>query len=172
MSNILIRLATALALVCAPATALAQHHGEHGEHAAMPHQDAADREAVLAVVNAFMDGLAARDAEAMGALVTQPGFLAMVEHREGADRTGLTDMESVIASLASIPVPVEEPIFDPHVMSDGLVAMVWAPYDFLIEGNRSHCGVDIFTLVNVGGEWKITTVTYSHVPAGSCPTRS
>ena len=181
MPNTALRLAAALALVCAPATALAQQHGEHsghgehgahGDHAAMPHHNAEDREAVLAVVNAFMDGLAARDAEAMAALVTEPGFLAMVEHRDGPDRTGLDDMASVIEALGNIPVPVEEPIYDPHVMSDGQVAMVWAQYDFLIQGNRSHCGVDIFTLVNVDGEWKIATVTYSHIPAGSCPTRS
>lgn len=180
-------LPAALALAALPVAAFAQDHADHSAHSAarhaehmqhaeaghhaMPYHDAEDRAAVLGVVEAFMAGLAARDAEAMSALVTEPGFLAMVEGREGGDRTALDSMEEVIESLANIPVPVEEPIYDPHVMSDGLVAMVWAPYDFLIQGNRSHCGVDIFSLIKVDGEWKIATVTYSHFAADTCPER-
>lgn len=168
-------LSAALLAACLPTAALAQHHGAHhqsgeGSHA-MPYHDAEERAEVLGVVEAFMAGLGARDGDAMRALVTEPGFLAMVEARDGGDRTALRDMAGVIEALSSIPVPVEEPIYDPHVMSDGLVAMVWAPFDFFANGAFSHCGVNVFTLMKIDGDWKIATVTYSHIEEG-CPERS
>lgn len=126
----------------------------------------ADSDGVLAVVDAFMAALAAKDADAMRALVTQPGFLAMVQEREGEDRVGLMAMEDVIAALAAIPDEIAEPLWGEVVMVEGPVAMAWANFDFLRDGTRTHCGVDVFTLLRVDGKWKIATVTYSHVEQG------
>ena len=38
---------------------------------------------------------------------------------------------------------------------DGHLASVWTPYQFYYEGKFSHCGVNSFQLVKLGGEWKI-----------------
>ena len=125
-----------------------------------------DEAAVTATVEAFMRGLAARDAAAMRAQVTEPGFVARVEERDGADRVALIPMAQLIASVSSIPVPVSEPLYGEVVTVDGPVATVRADYDFIIDNKRSHCGVDIFTLMRIDGAWKIATITYSHLAAG------
>jgi hypothetical protein len=31
----------------------------------------------------------------------------------------------------------------------------WAPYDFYIDGEFSHCGIDVLNLIKVDDEWKI-----------------
>ena len=125
-----------------------------------------DEAAVIATVEAFMRGLAAKDAAAMRAHVTEPGFVAKVEERDGADRVGLIPMTQLIASVSSIPVPVSEPLRGEVITVDGAVATVRADYDFIIDGKLSHCGVDIFTLMRIDGAWKIATITYSHLATG------
>jgi len=126
-------------------------------------QSTTDEAAVRATVEAFMAGLAAKDAAAMKAQIIEPGLLAMVEERDGPDRVELAPLSEAIASIARIPVPVAEPLHGEVVTVDGPVATVRADFDFLIDGKRSHCGVDIFTLMRIDGAWKIATITYSHL---------
>ncbi len=38
---------------------------------------------------------------------------------------------------------------------DGPLAIVWTPYNFYLNNNFSHCGVNSFQLVRLKGEWKI-----------------
>lgn len=46
-----------------------------------------------------------------------------------------------------------------HV-NDNLAA-VWAPYDFWVNDELSHCGYEVFTLIKNNSEWKIASLTYS-----------
>lgn len=51
--------------------------------------------------------------------------------------------------------------FDPEVRVDGPMATVRLPYDFYEDGEWSHCGVDVFTLLRVEEGWRIATITYT-----------
>jgi hypothetical protein len=50
----------------------------------------------------------------------------------------------------------------------GRVATVTAPYDFHLDGAFSHCGTDIFTLVNGPQGWRISGGVYTVIKQG-CP---
>jgi len=39
--------------------------------------------------------------------------------------------------------------------------VVWAAYDFHLDGAFSHCGIDNFSLVKIGEEWKVVSLTYT-----------
>lgn len=54
-----------------------------------------------------------------------------------------------------------ERIWDAEVRIRGPIAVVWAPYDFHIGGKFSHCGIDIFDLVEKESGWVITGATYT-----------
>lgn len=151
MTNPLVAFA-ALALMAVPLPAIA---GENEEH-----------ERIVSTVEAFMQAFEARDADAMRALVTQPGQLALIEEREGEDRIGVYPMDQSIEGLVAVPGMVEEPIWNLRVMHDGPLATVWADYEFLLNGERQHCGVDLFTLMRVDDDWRIVAITYSHVEEG------
>ncbi|MEO0953327.1 MAG: hypothetical protein AAFY44_18720, partial [Pseudomonadota bacterium] len=56
-----------------------------------------------------------------------------------------------------------EPLRITQVKADGPVAMVWTEFGFYLDGELTHCGVNIFTLTRLEGEWKIATITYSHI---------
>jgi hypothetical protein len=44
----------------------------------------------------------------------------------------------------------------------------WAPYDFYIDGEFSHCGVDVFDLIQLEGQWKLANSMYT-VIRNDCP---
>ncbi len=58
--------------------------------------------------------------------------------------------------------------FDPKVMVDNSVAMVWYPYDIYIDNEWSHCGVDIFSLVKTDTGWKIGSIVYKFQQPPQC----
>jgi hypothetical protein len=63
--------------------------------------------------------------------------------------------EESIAWLAGNKQQVVERIWDETVLLHGPIGVVWAPYDFHVEGVFSHCGVNVISVVRIGVEWKI-----------------
>ena len=53
---------------------------------------------------------------------------------------------------------IEERIHDPLVRIDHDLAVVWAPFEFLVDGKVDHCGTDLFNLVHTDGKWVIASV--------------
>ena len=47
------------------------------------------------------------------------------------------------------------------------IATVWAPYTFYISGNKSHCGVEAYTLYRLNQGWRIVEFADTHLWAGS-----
>jgi len=41
------------------------------------------------------------------------------------------------------------------------LAMAWVPYEFHVNGKFSHCGVDVFTLIQTQDGWKIVSAAYT-----------
>ncbi len=42
--------------------------------------------------------------------------------------------------------------------------MVWAPYEFQIDGETTHCGVDAFSFAKIDGDWKVTNSMWTVEP--------
>ena len=127
-------------------------------------QDATGDEAsTLATIEQFMIAFDAKDADAMIALLAEDAYLAVIEEREGEDRHQTLPLQQLVTGLAAVPASIAEPLDIKAIMVDGPVAMVWTDYGFYMDGEQSHCGVNIFTLMRIEGEWKIATITYSHI---------
>jgi hypothetical protein len=62
------------------------------------------------------------------------------------------------AVLAPGTTQIEERIHDPLVRIDNDLAVVWAPFEFLMDGKVDHCGTDLFNLVRKDGKWLIASV--------------
>jgi hypothetical protein len=115
----------------------------------------AEDQAVLAPIQAMFDGMSNRDAVAIKA-PTLPGG-TMVLMRDGkptqmtfescADRVGKPGKTRI-----------EERIHSPLIRIDNDLALVWAPFDFLVDGKVDHCGTDLFNMVRVDGRWMIASV--------------
>jgi len=126
----------------------------------------AEEQAVLAPIHAMFDGMSKRDAAAIKAPTLQGGTMVLM--RDGkptqmtfdafADRVGKPGKSQI-----------EERIHDPLIRIDNDLAVVWAPFDFLVDGKVNHCGTDLFTLVHVEGEWLIASV--ADTGTDSCPAK-
>ena len=54
--------------------------------------------------------------------------------------------------------------WSPTVMIRRGIAVVWAPYEYWIDGKSSHCGVDVFDFVRIDGKWLVSNTTWTVEP--------
>ena len=127
-------------------------------HAATQDEQAnehAVEQAVLAPITAMFDAMAKRDAAAIKKPLLPGG--GMVLMRDGKPIQMTFD---AFADLVGKPgkAKTEERIHDPLVRIDNDLAVVWAPFEFLVDGKVDHCGTDLFNLVRADGKWLIASV--------------
>ena len=123
----------------------------------------------VAAVQALFDAMAARDGDAIRSLLT-PGavFAATAETEDGVQVRESTGTEFA-ASIGQPGPALLERMWDPHVMVQGPLAIVWTPYDFHVDGEFSHCGIDAVSLVHTDGSWKISSIAYTRETEGCEP---
>jgi hypothetical protein len=114
-----------------------------------------DKMAVLVPIQAMFDGMAHRDAAAIKAPWLPGGVLVLVQEGVLSQIT----IEKVASRIAtSGTTHIEERIHDPHVHIDHDLAVVWAPFNFFIDGKLDHCGRDLFNLIQKSGRWQIAAL--------------
>ncbi|MEZ2414092.1 nuclear transport factor 2 family protein [Muriicola sp. E247] len=76
---------------------------------------------------------------------------------EGHDSVVNVPYERFVKSIVSIPDSVQfhERLLSISVKVDGSLAQAWTPYEFWINGNLSHCGVNSFQLIKEKEGWKV-----------------
>jgi hypothetical protein len=114
-----------------------------------------EEQAVLAPVNAMFDGMTKRDAAAIKEPTLPGGTMVLM-------RDGKPTQMTIVAFADRVGRPgtthIEERIHDPLVRIDNDLAMVWASFEFLVDGKVDHCGTDLFNLVREDGKWLIASV--------------
>ena len=117
-----------------------------------------DKKEVLAVVNQLFDGMSTNDAAKISAAMTPDAKLVSAQaDKVGAPITG----EAFAQRMGSSKSKVLERIWDPTVLIRGRIATVWAEYDVYVGGKFGHCGIDAFTLLKTGDDWKISGIQYT-----------
>jgi hypothetical protein len=127
-------------------------------HAAAPlsaEPSAKDAQAVLDPITAMFDGMAKRDAAAIKKPLLPGGGLVLMRDGKPTQMTFDAFAEAVGKPSKT---QIEERIHDPLVRIDNDLAVVWAPFDFLVDGKVDHCGTDLFNLVRTDGKWLIASV--------------
>ena len=119
----------------------------------------AEQAAALASFQAMLDGLGKRDKAAMMAQVLPAASGTFVRDGKPKQMT----LEALADNIAKPSADsYEERIRDPLVRVDRDIAVVWAPFQFLLNGKIDHCGTDIATLVLTEGRWLITSIEDNH----------
>lgn len=115
----------------------------------------AEEQAVLAPIHAMFDGMSKRDAAAIKAPTLPGGTMVLMRDGKPAQMTFEAFAERVGKPGKA---QIEERIHDPLIRIDNDLAVVWAPFDFLVDGKVDHCGTDLFNLVRVDEKWMIASV--------------
>lgn len=117
-----------------------------------------DAEAVMAPVQALFDAMRARDSAAARAVFHPEARLVGTFTREGQPVVQANAIDGFIQAIGRGHEEWNERIWDWEVRVADNLATVWTKYDFLLDGELSHCGVDAVQLVKTGEGWKIIQI--------------
>ena len=136
--------------------------------AASPGASTDERE-VLAAVDRFFTAVHDKDRAGILAAVIPEGLATAIRLDGGP--TYRSWHWTTYAENAVGPREVwTERLIEPQVRVERDIAMVWARYELLADGNFSHCGVDHFDLVRRDGRWLVYNLTWTNQTQG-CPGR-
>ena len=121
----------------------------------VPAVDTSEQQAVMAPINQMFDGMAKRDAAAIKKPLLSGGTMVLMRDGKPTQMT-FEDFADRVGKPGT--TKIEERIHDPLVRIDNDLAVVWAPFEFLVDGKVDHCGTDLFNLVRVDGKWIIASV--------------
>jgi hypothetical protein len=117
--------------------------------------DSAEQQAVLAPITQLFDGMAKRDAAAIKKPLLSGGTMVLMRDGKPSQMT-FEDFAGRLGKPGT--TVIQERIDDPLVRIDNDLAVVWAPFEFLVDGKVDHCGTDLFTVVRTDGQWVIASV--------------
>jgi hypothetical protein len=130
----------------------------------------AEQAEVVDAVQRFFTAMASRDFAAYEASVVADAmtYSQRLDAAGGAPVQRRTHGE-ILESMRAAPQRFDERLWNPVVRVDDPVALVWTPYDFYIEGDFSHCGIDSFELFRFDGTWRITNASWTAESEGCEP---
>ena len=164
----LLCLLPAIALLVTSTSARAQSDVVDGHGAPAGHQSGEEAD-VLAAMDRFMTAISESDLDAMAAIQTPDG-MTYQWRRTGDGSMGISGRPN---SFWAAPARADghvyrERYWSPSVMIRGGIAVVWAPYEFWVDGETSHCGVDVVDFVKIDGEWRVSIAMWTVEP-DPCP---
>lgn len=133
------------------------------------HAQDTDEQQIISVVEEFFTALSNLDRQALQA-VTVPGSLNISTSitADGETRLSILDYEGMLTALSRPRATPIERYWDATVLVQGSIAVFWAPYDFHIGGEFSHCGIDSFQLVKQEGQWLLSNLSWTR-ELENCP---
>jgi hypothetical protein len=133
-----------------------------------------ERTAILAVMQQAFDAVHSQNPDDWRAIQLAEGTtLSFRPHPDGRpDQLEMRIAQNkafVAAQVRDSHEYVERWTGDPTVMIRGPIAVVWGEYEFWIDGEFSHCGVDSVDFVKTDGTWRIANFMWT-VEKDRCPT--
>ncbi|MFD1316209.1 nuclear transport factor 2 family protein [Namhaeicola litoreus] len=120
-------------------------------------QNKVEKEAIESLIYRLFDGMTARDTAKVRSVFHPQAKLLSTRFNEDG-KPVLTDIkvDKFISTLGEN----QEHLFDERLTSitifiDDNLAMAWTPYQFFLDHQFSHCGVNAFQLVKIDSAWKI-----------------
>lgn len=124
-------------------------------------------QAVLAVTQAFFDGMAAGSPEALRA-VTLPGapLTSVRPQADGSSKVSRTVFEDSFGK--AVPPGLKEWMWSTLIVRHAGLATVTGPFEVTKDGKTVHCGMQVFTLVKPESAWKVASISWTAEP-DACP---
>ena len=127
------------------------------------------QEAVKKVVEGFFEAFHNQDSVAMKQFMADKVLLQTTgRNKEGKTMLRTEKIEKLYESIVSIPdsIQFQEKLTTWSIQVDRTMANAWVGYEFWLNGNFSHCGINSFQMVNFDGAWKIVYLIDTRGRAG------
>lgn len=123
--------------------------------------DAMNEIKVKATIQALFDAMRVADSTRLRPLFTENAQLKTLVSTKS--QRVIMKEESVESFIRAVGTPHkevwDERIFDIEVRIDGELAVVWTKYEFFVDTEFRHCGVNLFQLLKENDCWKIFSIT-------------
>jgi len=120
-----------------------------------------DEVAIQTVIDQLFDGMRQSDSLQVKPLFVRGASLASIV--VGKDNKVSKQQSGVQRFISAIGQPKNqvwnEIIWSYDIKIDGPMASAWTEYSFYIDDDLSHCGVNVFELINLVDGWKISQIT-------------
>ena len=136
----------------------------------------AEREAVLALMEQAFAAINSGNADDARATQLADGISISFRQHPNANAGELlmrmhTNEELLVSESGDGHKYMERWSGEPTVMIRGPIAVAWGDYEFWIDGEFSHCGIDSVDLVKIDGNWKVANWMWT-VEKGNCSTET
>jgi hypothetical protein len=127
---------------------------------------AAADDSPLNVAQKLFDAMQAHDSSAAARLFVPGAQLASVD---ASGRVSITPSEKFTEAIGTGKGLWLERIWKPTVLERESIAVVWAEYDFHLNGTFHHCGIDSFQMLKTPDGWKIAEISDTRSTSGCKP---
>ncbi len=120
-----------------------------------------NEQAIKHSIDTFFMGMESNDTTLIAKTIDHEGasLKSIVHKKDGSTAIQSERMgEFYKQVLAAKGLKLKEQLLSYEIKIDGAMAIAWTPYRFLVNDKLSHCGVDVFTLINRQNEWKIISI--------------
>ena len=129
--------------------------------------NAPQRALIMSVIYDWADTLTTDDLERRKQVTIDGSMIQRMRQQPDGSFTLTPSIVSFADMKPSNAVMVER-FWDEELTIRGPFATFTAAYDFWIDGEFSHCGTDVFDMINVDGQWKIGNMKFTIIRDG-CP---
>ena len=123
----------------------------------------AQKDQVLAAGEALFAAMASKDTAALGRLVHPEARFYATEEKGDSVVVRVRDREHFLNAMAAAKQDLLERMWNAEVRISGRLATIWTPYDFHLDKQWSHCGIDSFQMLRTSAGWQVLTIAYTVV---------
>jgi hypothetical protein len=112
------------------------------------------------VIEQLFDGMKNKNASLVEECFHPQAMMHTTIAKDGAATLGANSVQDFVNRIATTPAEtiLDERILSYEIKIDGEMASAWTPYEFYVNNNYSHSGVNSFQLIKTEQGWKITYV--------------
>lgn len=119
----------------------------------------ADEAGVRASINQLFTAMQKADSTLLKPIFTPTARLQTVVNKQGDISVRDEAIAMFISAIGKAKAgTLDERLSGMEIKIDAELATAWTPYVFYRNDQKSHCGVNAFTLVKMNGSWKIQTI--------------
>lgn len=112
-------------------------------------------------IQTFFAGMHSNDTSLINTSLDSSCYLyTIMQKRDGSTILQEESVENFLQQVVKMKgQKLEEQLLSYDIKVDGAMAIAWTPYKFYFNGQYSHCGVNVFSLIKRNGQWKIMGIT-------------
>lgn len=124
-----------------------------------------DQQAVKHSLDIFFESISEQDSVKFKKVMDLRGQLYFTSVSDSPASYGMSSFEKAMRRFDTSKSIVETAFgYDFRIQKS--MATAWVPYEFIIDGKFSHCGIDIFTLMKQEDTWMIVSVAFTRETEG------